>query len=125
MNMKFIDWSLENEVQYLKQAHAGIMPLDKDMFSQGKSAFKLIQYLAAGIPLIGSVVGENNRVIHDGENGYLVSSKSQWIEKIEFLCHDKLLREEFSQNCQKDAYNYSIQKYFPLYKGFTDSVFDR
>lgn len=125
VNMKFIDWSLENEVRYLKQAHVGIMPLDKDMFSQGKSAFKLIQYLAAGIPLIGSAVGENNRVIRDGENGYLVSGESQWLEKIELLCHDKLLREAFSQNCQKDAYNYSIQKYFPLYKSFIDSVFDR
>jgi len=40
VNMKFVEWSLENEVYYLKQAHIGIMPLDKDMFSQGKSAFK-------------------------------------------------------------------------------------
>jgi len=125
VNMKFVEWSLENEVLYLKQAHVGIMPLDKDMFSQGKSAFKLIQYLAAGIPLIGSAIGENNRVIHNGENGYLIFSESQWIEKIELLYHDEVLREEFSMNCQKDAYNYSIQKYFPIYKGFIDSVFDR
>ena len=125
VNMKFIDWSLENEVQYLKQAHVGIMPLDEDEFSQGKSAFKLIQYLAAGIPLIGSAIGENNRVIRDGENGYLVSDASQWIEKIELFCQDEVLREKFSMNCEKDAYNYSIQKYFPLYKGFVDSVFDR
>ena len=71
VNMKFVEWSIENEVQYLKEAHVGIMPLDKDMFSQGKSAFKLIQYLAAGIPMIGSPVGENKRVIQEGKNGYL------------------------------------------------------
>ncbi len=125
VNMKFVEWSLENEVEYLKQAHVGIMPLTEDMFSQGKSAFKLIQYLAAGIPLIGSAIGENNHVIRDGENGYLIFGDNQWIEKIELLCHNDLLREEFSQNCQKDAYNYSIQKYFPLYKDFIDSIFKR
>ena len=50
--------------------------------------------------------------------------KQQWIEKIELLYHDEVLREEFSMNCQKDAYNYSIQKYFPIYKGFIDLIFD-
>lgn len=125
VNMKFVEWSIENEVHYLKQAHIGIMPLDKDMFSQGKSSFKLIQYLAAGIPLIGSAIGENNHVIQDGINGYLVSTDEQWIEKIELLYWDNLLREQIAINCQKDAYNYSIQKYFPLYKDFIDSAFEK
>lgn len=124
VKMKFIDWSLENEVQYLKQAHVGIMPLDEDMFSQGKSAFKLIQYLAAGIPLIGSAIGENNRVIHDGKNGYLISNDNQWIEQIELLYNDRLLREKLALNAQNDAYEYSIQKYFPLYRDFIDLIFD-
>lgn len=123
VNMKFVEWSLENEVHYLKQAHVGIMPLDKDMFSQGKSAFKLIQYLAAGIPLVASPIGENNHIIKEGRNGYLVSSDEQWIEKMELLYQDKVLREQLAINSQKDAYNYSIQKYFPLYKDFIDSTF--
>ncbi|WP_309499582.1 glycosyltransferase [Sulfurovum sp.] len=125
VNMKFVEWSTENEVHYLKQAHIGIMPLDKDMFSQGKSSFKLIQYLAASIPLIGSAIGENSHVIQDGVNGFLVSTDEQWIEKIELLYQDKLLSEEIAINCQKDAYNYSIQKYFPLYKDFIDSTFEK
>lgn len=125
VNMKFVEWSIENEVNYLKQAHIGIMPLDKDMFSQGKSSFKLIQYLAAGIPLVGSAIGENKNVIQDGINGFLVSADEQWIEKIELLYQNKLLREQIAINCQKDAYNYSIQKYFSLYKDFIDSAFEK
>ena len=55
----------------------------------------------------------------------LVSTDEQWVEKIELLCHDELLRERLTMNCQKDAYQYSVQKYFPIYKSFIDSVFDR
>ena len=124
VNMKFVEWSPESEVYYLKQAHVGVMPLDNDTFSQGKSAFKLIQYLAAGIPLVGSPIGENNRVIREGKNGYLVSKEEQWIDKIELLYRDNTLREQLAGNSQKDAYNYSIQKYFPLYKNFIDTTFD-
>ena len=124
VKMNFVEWSLENEVHYLKQAHIGIMPLDNDGFSQGKSAFKLIQYLAAGIPLVGSDIGENSRVIQEGKNGYLANTDSQWVEKIKLLHDDKILREKLAVNSKKDAYEYSIQKYFPLYKDFIDSVFD-
>jgi len=124
VNMNFVEWSPESEVYYLKHGHVGIMPLDDDAFSQGKSAFKLIQYLASGLPLVGSPVGENNRVIKENENGYLVSTKEQWIDKIEMLYQDHELREQLAENSQKDAINYSIQKYFPLYKGFIDTTFD-
>lgn len=123
VNMQFIDWSPENEVKYLKQAHIGIMPLDSDAFSQGKSAFKLIQYLAAGIPLVGSAVGENNNVINNGKNGFLVSSSEEWVEKIELLYNNIELRELCAKNAQEDAYEYSIQKYFPEYKDFIDETF--
>lgn len=124
VTMRFVEWSPENEVQYLKQAHIGIMPLDDDTFSKGKSAFKLIQYLAAGIPLMGSAIGENNRVIQEGENGYLVLSDEEWMEKIALLYHDKALREIMAARSHADAYEYSIQKYFPLYKGFIDTTFE-
>ncbi len=123
VNMTFVDWSLENEVTYLKQAHVGIMPLDDDNFSQGKSAFKLIQYLAAGIPLIGSSVGENNILIKNSVNGYLVSTEEEWVNQLERLLKDADLRLKFAKNAHQDAYEYSIQKYFPLYKIFIDKIF--
>jgi len=123
INMSFVDWSAENEIFYLKKAHIGIMPLDNDDFSQGKSAFKLIQYLAAGIPLVGSAIGENKRVIQKNINGFLVSSENEWIESIELLYKDATLRKNFSENSKKSAYEYSIQKYFPIYRKFIEKTF--
>ena len=55
--MRFENWSQERETDLLPRCHAGIMPLTDDEFSRGKSAFKLIQYLASGLPLIASPVG--------------------------------------------------------------------
>ena len=53
--MRFVDWSAETEAELLGRSHVGIMPLpEEDPFARGKSAFKLIQYRAAGIPAIAS-----------------------------------------------------------------------
>jgi glycosyltransferase involved in cell wall biosynthesis len=123
VEMEFVDWSTQTEAYYLQRSHIGVMPLDEDSFSQGKSSFKLIQYLAAGIPLVGSAIGENNRVIKHGTNGFLAHSSTEWMEGIEKLYSSALLREELARNCKKDAYAYSIQKYFPLYRAFLEKIF--
>ena len=123
VEMEFVDWSAQTEAYYLQRSHIGVMPLDEDSFSQGKSSFKLIQYLAAGIPLVGSAIGENNRVIKHGTNGFLAHSPTEWIEGIAKLYDSALLREELARNCKKDAYAYSIQKYFPLYRAFLEKIF--
>ena len=39
------------------------MPLVSDEKTLGKCAFKIIEYMGAGVPVIASPVGENNVVI--------------------------------------------------------------
>jgi glycosyltransferase involved in cell wall biosynthesis len=123
VEMEFVDWSAQTEAYYLQRSHIGVMPLDEDSFSQGKSSFKLIQYLAAGIPLVGSAIGENKRVVKHEINGFLAHSPTEWIESVEKLYSSALLREAFARNCKKDAYEYSIQKHFPLYRAFLEKIF--
>ena len=81
----FIPWSASAEALALSQAHAGIMPLPDTPFARGKSAYKLICYLRAGIPGIASPVGANKQVIQDGSNGFLVNSDTEWAEAISKL----------------------------------------
>ena len=81
----FIPWSASAEALALSQAHAGIMPLPDTPFARGKSAYKLICYLRAGIPGIASPVGANKQVIQDGFNGFLVNSDTEWVEAISKL----------------------------------------
>lgn len=81
----YIPWSPDSEADALMRAHAGIMPLPDTRFARGKSAYKLLCYLRAGIPGIASPVGENNKVITHGINGFLADSDSQWCDALQAL----------------------------------------
>lgn len=67
INTDFVQWSLENQSTDLGKFDIGIMPLSRDPFSEGKASYKLLQYLAAGVPSVCSPVGMNSEVAGDGE----------------------------------------------------------
>jgi glycosyltransferase involved in cell wall biosynthesis len=122
VNMRFVDWSQENEIELLMRSHVGIMPLTDDAFARGKSAFKLIQYLAAGIPAIASPVGESCTVINDEVNGFLAYETDEWVDSLEKLATDKKLYKAFAKAAKKSAKQFSIQKYSPVMLKFLDEV---
>ncbi len=125
VKVRWVDWSAETEAEYLCRSHVGIMPLVDDAFSVGKSAFKLIQYQAAGLPSLASPVGENCRVVTTGKNGFLPETPGEWAEALRWL-HDGA---ELYCNCaaaaRANAYEYSLQKYFPIYREFVTGVLTR
>lgn len=123
VNMRFADWHSEVEVEYLIRSHIGIMPLTDDDFSRGKSAFKIIQYLGAGLPVVASPVGENCNVVRNGENGFLADSAAEWIEAVKKLYFDQELYSRVVAAAKKSSTEYSIQKYFPIFLEFMQKSF--
>ena len=118
VNMRFADWSEAKEGELLARCHVGIMPLPADdPFAAGKSAFKLIEYLAAGLPAIASPVGENLRVLRDGETGYLAETPEEWTDALIRL-KDDTVRGRFAANAHHLAFEYSQQKFGPVYAQF-------
>lgn len=93
-SFKFIRWSKETEVQDLLQFDIGVMPLTEDMWANGKCGFKILQYMALGIPAIASPVGVNKIIIKDGVNGFLCNSLDAWEVCIEKLMHNADLRNQ-------------------------------
>jgi len=124
VNMRFFDWSPKIEVEILKRSHIGIMPLDDDGFAHGKSAFKLIQYLAAGIPSVATDLGENRNIIQDGESGFLVKSKEEWIRTISEIFNNQPIFDRISVATRQSVYEFSIQKYCDVFILFTKDKFD-
>ena len=123
VNAVYADWSEATENDLLKRCHAGIMPLTDDEFSRGKSAFKLLQYQASGLPLLASPVGENKKVVLPGQNGFLCSTPIQWRDAVELLRSDESLYKQYSKCAQSMAYEYSLQKYFPIFCEFVEKTF--
>ncbi|MPN27052.1 hypothetical protein SDC9_174479 [bioreactor metagenome] len=116
--MRFEEWSADGEGGLLARCHAGIMPLPADdPFAAGKSAYKLIQYLAAGLPSIASPVGENRRVLRPGETGYFASSPEEWADALRLL-RDDASRERMAAAARRLAFDYSTEKYGPVYAEF-------
>ncbi len=89
---RHIPWHEQDEAGILTGFDVGIMPLDADKWSEGKCAYKLIQYMAAGLPVIASPIGMNREVVKEGENGFLASSHAEWIAALRALKDDPALR---------------------------------
>lgn len=118
VSMRFVDWSEAQEGELLARSHVGIMPLPaKDAFAAGKSAFKLIEYMAAGLPSIASPVGENIRVLRDGETGFFAETPEEWTDALLRLKDDEV-RGRFAVNSHRLAFEYSQQKFGAVYAGF-------
>ena len=117
VDLTFVNWSAEKEAGLLASCDLGIMPLNDDIFSRGKSAYKLIQYAATGLPAIASPVGENKFFIKHGENGFLANSPAEWLAAVEQLS-DLQIRQKMSAAMQKQAFEYSLQKYAPIMSEF-------
>lgn len=91
LRINTIEWSRDIAESELKKAHIGIMPLKDSLYAKGKGAFKLIQYMSIGLPVIGSKVGYNKDVI-DSTLGFLIEDiydLSAWKEAIIAITRNK------------------------------------
>ncbi len=80
--LEYVKWSPENEIVNIQNMTIGIMPLDNTEWEKGKCSFKMLQYMACGIPVVVSHVGMNSQVLSLGEAGIGAKSQEEWVEAI-------------------------------------------
>lgn len=100
-NIEYIKWTEETEIEIISKFDIGIMPLDNSPWELGKCAYKLIQYMGCGIPVVASPVGMNLEVVEHGINGYFACSPVEWREQLEKLILDSSLRASFGKEGRK------------------------
>jgi glycosyltransferase involved in cell wall biosynthesis len=87
-----VTWNSASEAREIAAAHVGIMPLTDDAWSRGKCAFKLLQYMAAGLPCVASPVGANTEAVVDGVSGFLAADDAGWERALGVLLDSAPLR---------------------------------
>ena len=90
-----VPWREESEVAELASAHVGIAPMRDDDWTRGKCALKVLQYMAAGLPVVSSPAGVNAEVVESGKTGLLAEGETQWCESLASLANDRAMLEAF------------------------------
>ncbi|HUW29072.1 MAG TPA: glycosyltransferase family 4 protein [Sulfuriferula sp.] len=88
----FVSWSEAIEVQAIQSMDIGIMPLEDSPWTRGKCSYKMLQYMATGLPVVVSPIGMNAEVLTLGELGIGATTKKQWIDGLIALLENKTLR---------------------------------
>jgi glycosyltransferase involved in cell wall biosynthesis len=103
VNHKNLKWEFGIEPKALAKMDIGIMPLPDDDYARAKGGYKIYLYMAAGIPSVASPVGVNKLIIRNGENGFLATSESDWLQKLKLIITDKQLTNRMGVNSRHQA----------------------
>ena len=116
-------WSADLEASHIASFDVGIMPLDPDdLWSRGKCAYKLLQYMAAGVPALGSAVGMNAELIREGENGLLARDLGDWERQLTHLAGDAERRRRLGEAGRRTAQDYGYAAVADRLAAFLDEV---
>ncbi|MCB0134485.1 MAG: glycosyltransferase family 4 protein [Caldilineaceae bacterium] len=111
---EFLPWSEATEISLIKGMDIGLMPLPDTPWTRGKCGYKLIQYMACGLPVIASPVGVNTEIVKHGVNGFLASTEAEWTEALRTLLSDAALRARMGEaGRRKVERDYSLQVWGP------------
>jgi len=115
-----VDWTTSAQRSALRQADFGIMPLPDDEWARGKCAYKLLQYGAAALPLVGSPVGANTDVLSAGD-GLAASSPGEWSEAMDTLLLETERRRAARGSAARATVqsNYSYSSWEPAWREAT------
>ena len=109
--LELVPWSETNEVAEVQGFDIGIMPLIDTPWARAKSGYKLIQYMACGIPSVASPIGVNASILEEN-TGILATDLDEWERALASLVEDADLRRRRGQGARQRAvsrYSLAVQ----------------
>lgn len=109
-------WSQESETAEIAQADIGISWLSDDDWSRGKCGLKVLQYMAAGLPVVANPVGANCEMVIPGVTGYLAATPDEWAAAVAALARDPGHRRALGENARRiAAERYGVAAWAPRF----------
>ena len=99
--VRFVPWSEKNEATVLHEMSVGVMPLKDDPWTKGKCSFKMLQYMAVGLPVVVSPFGMNADVLAKDDVGFAAKTEDEWYQALEALYNDWSLQVRLGQAGRK------------------------
>jgi glycosyltransferase involved in cell wall biosynthesis len=116
-------WAEESEVALIRGMDVGIMPLVDGSWERGKCAYKLIQYMACGVPFIASDLGASREIAQGGKVGILANTQQEWMNAFKLLLSNDSLRIQYGvagRDLVKQKYDTQVNA--PVFKQIFDDL---
>lgn len=105
-------WAADTFFKLLKSADIGIYPEFNSVVSKGKSTMKVMDYLAAGLPMIGVPYGLPTEV-ENGRELLIARDFNEWKKMLMELIQDEQLRKNLGRQGRL-----MVEKYYSLDKSY-------
>jgi len=105
----FEPWTPRTELAAFARMSIGLMPLAHDDWCSGKCSYKMLCYMAAGLPVVVTAAGMNREVLALGSVGLSAGSEQEWVDTLIALLGDRQLRRRMG-----DAGRAVVEKHYSL-----------
>jgi glycosyltransferase involved in cell wall biosynthesis len=116
-----IPWNADTWATEAASCDVGIMPVPDDAWAKGKCGYKLIQYGALGLPVVGTAVGVNSEIL-SRLGGLAPASASEWVSALtDYLGQSDARREAIGRQARR-----AVEKYYSFdahAASFVETVF--
>lgn len=114
-----IAWDPVGVYECLRKADIGIIPIDTTEYAgkekcepawKVKSENRLTMKMCVGLPVVATPIPSYEPIIQQGHNGYLASTRGEWLDYLDAL-RDPDLRKEVGTNARASViHRYSMQE---------------
>ena len=119
-----VPWSAETETREIADADIGISWIPDDPWSCGKCGLKILQYQAAGLPVVTNPVGVHTRMVRTDETGFLPTTTEEWVNAVQHLAANPELRQQLgTAGRQQVVTDYSVAAGGQLWVAMLNQLF--